>query len=188
MRQKILGIIPHLYYKEQPARPLNFPRCCPGETSRSGYEALDRLCPLSARGINAGDFTWPGARHVRWRPSEEDDSLPWVRCPDLLVEFLHLFRGISPNVEHHEIVDIGLPEKSCSGDLFSFMHLDSLTSQHGSAHLARCLAAVDEEDSLATTIGTFWRWLKHSTLRVSQRQIAIECRLSCLHRKRREPQ
>jgi len=80
------------------------------------------------------------------------ESLPWVRCPDLLVEFPRLFRGISPNVEHHEIVYIGLPEKSRCREFVGFIHLNCATAQHGSAHLARSLAAVDEEDSLATKI------------------------------------
>ncbi len=39
-----------------------------------------------------------------------------------------------------------LPEKSRGGDLFSFMHLDAVSSQDGGAHLAGSLAAVDEEN------------------------------------------
>jgi hypothetical protein len=41
---------------------------------------------------------------------------------------------------------VGLPEKSRAGDLCGFVHLDSVTSQDGSARLARSLAAVDEEN------------------------------------------
>jgi hypothetical protein len=62
----------------------------------------------------------------------------------LLVEFERFPRGVSANVEHDEIVDIGLPQKSRGGDLFSFMHLDSVTSQDGSAYLTRSLKAVDK--------------------------------------------
>jgi hypothetical protein len=41
---------------------------------------------------------------------------------------------------------MGLPQKSPGADLFSFKHLDAMTSQDGSARLARGLAAVDEEN------------------------------------------
>ena len=67
---------------------------------------------------------------------------------DLLVEFERFRRGVSANVEHHEIVDIGLPQKSCGGDLFSLMHLDSATPQDRTARFAGCVAAVDQENFL----------------------------------------
>jgi hypothetical protein len=66
----------------------------------------------------------------------------------LAVEFQRFLRGVSAKVEHQEIVDIGLPQKSCGRNLFSFMHLDSASSQDGNARLARSLAAVDEENFL----------------------------------------
>ena len=58
-----------------------------------------------------------------------------------------------------------LPEKSRSGDLFSFMHLDSVTSQDGGARLAGCLAAVDEENFFVgkNRAVTKW-WAIHTTL------------------------
>jgi hypothetical protein len=58
-----------------------------------------------------------------------------------------------------------LPEKSRSGDLFSFMHLDSATSQNGSARLAGSLAVVDEENFFARKgrAATKW-WAIHRTL------------------------
>ena len=80
------------------------------------------------------------------------------------VEFQRFRREVSANVEHDEIVDMGLPEKSCGGDLFSFMHLDCVTSQDGSAHLARSLAAVDEENFFVSEnrAATKW-WAIHTT-------------------------
>ncbi len=77
------------------------------KASSSGQEALDSLAPLSSRGVIAGDFTGPGTRHVLWGPDQEDHSLPWVRRPNLLVEFERFRRGVSANVEHDEIVDWG---------------------------------------------------------------------------------
>src|SRR6266852_6745676 len=138
----------------------------PGESvSSCGQEALYRLSPLSARGVTRGDFTGPGTRQVEWKPDEEGNSLPRVRCPNLLVEFERFRRGVSANVEHDEIVDIGLPEESRSGDLFSFMHLDSVSSQNGGAYLARSLKAVDEENFLVgkNRAVTTW-WAIHRTL------------------------
>ena len=69
---------------------------------------------------------------------------------DLLVEFERLPRGVSPNIEHYEVIDIGLPKKSRCGDLFGSMHFDSMTPQDGSAHLAGSLAAINEENFLAS--------------------------------------
>src|SRR6266849_4939943 len=136
-----------------------------GKSLSGGQEALDRLAPLSARDIIGGDFIGPGTRQVpRWA-HQEGDLLPWVRCPNLLVEFERLCGGVSANVEHHEVVDIGLPQKSCGGNLFSFMHLDSVSSQNGSARLAGCLAAVDEENFVVgeKPAATKWRWAIHTT-------------------------
>src|SRR5713226_8865397 len=83
----------------------------------------------------------------------------------LTVEFQRFRRGVSANVEHDEIVDMGLPQKSRCGDLFSFMHLDSVTSQDGSAGFARSLKAVDEENFLVgkNRAVTTW-WAIHTTL------------------------
>ena len=69
---------------------------------------------------------------------------------DLLVEFERLPRGVSPNIEHYEVIDIGLPKKSRCGDLFGSMHFDSMTPQNGSAHLTGSLAAINEENFLAS--------------------------------------
>src|SRR5882724_4938876 len=81
----------------------------------------------------------------------------------LTVEFQCFRREVSANVEHEEIVDMGSPQKSRCGDLFSFMHLDSVSSQDGSAHLAGCLAAVDEQNFLVgkSRAATQWRWAIH---------------------------
>src|SRR5206468_9271164 len=103
---------------------------------------------MYAGGVTVGGFTGPGTRHVLCGSGEKDDSLPWVRCHNLLVEFERFRRGVSANVEHDEIVDLRLPEKSRCGDLVRFMHLHSVSSQDCSARLARGLKAVDEENFL----------------------------------------
>ena len=77
---------------------------------------------------------------------------------DLLVEFERLPRGVSPNIEHYEVIDIGLPKKSRCGDLFGSMHFDSMTPQYGSAHLAGSLAAIDEKNFLAKNRAATKRW------------------------------
>src|SRR5712692_9457939 len=137
--------------------------CCLEEkrASSSHQEALYRLTPLSARGVTVGDFTGPGTRQVLWWPDEEDELLSATCALDLLVEFSRLFRGIPSNVEHDEIVDIGLPQKACCGESFGFMHLDSVTSQDGRARLARSLAAVDEENFLPKKIQRISRLRSH---------------------------
>ena len=83
----------------------------------------------------------------------------------LTVEFQRFRRGISANVEHEEIVDMGSPQKSRYGELFSFMHLDRVSSQDGGAYLARGLAGVDEENFLArkSRTTTKWWWVIHRT-------------------------
>ena len=57
-----------------------------------------------------------------------------------------------------------LPEKSRGGDLFSFMHLDAVSSQDGGARRAGCLAAVDEENFFVgkKPAATKW-WAVHTT-------------------------
>src|SRR5216683_4857596 len=84
----------------------------------------------------------------------------------LTVEFQRFRREVSAKVKHHKIVDIGLPEKARCGDLFSFMHLDCVTSQDGSAYLTRSLKAVDEENFLVgkSRAATKW-WAIHRTPR-----------------------
>jgi hypothetical protein len=69
---------------------------------------------------------------------------------DLLVEFERLPRGVSPNVEYDEVIDIGLPKRSRCGDLFGSMDLDSMTPQDARAHPTGSLAAIDEENFLAS--------------------------------------
>ena len=127
---------------------------------------LYRLVPLSERGVTRGNFTGAGTRHVLWGSGEKDDSLAWVGCPNLLVEFERFLAGVPANVEHDEIVDLRLPQKARGRDLFGFVHLDCVTSQDGGAHLARCLKAVDEENSFVrkSLAVTKW-WAIHRTPR-----------------------
>jgi len=83
----------------------------------------------------------------------------------LTVEFQRFRRGVSANVEHDEIVDIGLPQKAGCGESLGFMHLDSVTSQDGSARLTRSLKAIDKENFLVRNnqAATKW-WAIHMTL------------------------
>ena len=112
------------------------------------------------------DFIGPGTRQVLWRAEKEDEVLMGTPVHYLPVEFERFRRGVSANVEHEEIVDMGSPQKSRCGDLFSFMHLNCVSSQDGGAHLASCLAAVDEENFLVgkSRAATQWRWAIHTTL------------------------
>ncbi len=133
--------------------------------SSSGQEPLDCLSPLSARDIIDGDLIGPGTRQVLWRAEKEDEVLMGTPVHYVTVEFQRFRREVSANVEHDEIVDVGLPEETRSGDLFSFMHLDSVSSQNGGAYLARSLKAVDEENFLVgkNRAVTTW-WAIHRTL------------------------
>ena len=119
-------------------------------TSGGCQKTLNGLSPLSGRGIFGDDFTGPSKRKVGCGPNEKGNSLPGTCLLDLLVEFERLPRGVSPNIEHYEVIDIGLPKKSRCGDLFGSMHFDSMTPQNGSAHLAGSLAAINEENFLAS--------------------------------------
>jgi len=112
------------------------------------------------------DFIGPGTRQVLWRAEKEDEVLMGTPVHYLPVEFERFRRGVSANVEHEEIVDMGSPQKSRCGDLFSFMHLNCVSSQDGGAHLASCLAAVDEENFLVgkSRAATKW-WAIHRTPR-----------------------
>src|SRR5713226_5840907 len=141
--------------------------CCVAEkrASSSRQEALYRLTPLSARGVTVGDFTGPGTRQVLWWPDEEDELLSATCALDLLVEFSRLFRGIPTNVEHDQIVEIGLPQKACCGESLGFLYLNSVTPEDRSARLAGCLAAVDEQNFFVgkSRAATKW-WAIHRTL------------------------
>jgi hypothetical protein len=147
-------------------RGLYIPKAMPGrKLSGSGEKALYRLTPLPARGVTSGDFTGPGTRQVpRWA-YQEGELLLGTCVLGLLVEFERFPRGVSTNVEHDEIVHIGLPQKACCGESLGFMHLDSVTSQDGSARLARSPAAVDEENFFARKSRAATKcWAIHRTL------------------------
>jgi hypothetical protein len=61
---------------------------------------------------------------------------------------------------------MGLPEKSRGGELFGFIHFYSATSQDGSAYLAGGLAAVDQQNFLASENRAATKWWRaiHTTL------------------------
>ena len=126
---------------------------------------FDRLSPLSARGVTRGDFAGPGTRQVRGRAEKEDEVLMGASVFYFAVKFQRFLRGIPTNVEHDEIVDIGLPKGARSVDLFSFMYLDCVTPQDGSAYFARGLTAVDEQNFLVgeKPAAAKWWWSIHWT-------------------------
>jgi hypothetical protein len=117
---------------------------------------------LSTRVFSDGDFTGPRKRQIRWGTYEKDDTLLGTSVLDLLVEFERLSRGVSPNVEHYKVIDLGLPKKSRCGELVDGMHFDSMAPQDRSAHVACSLAAIDEENFLAieNRAAKGW-WLVH---------------------------
>jgi hypothetical protein len=59
------------------------------------------------RDIIDGDFIGPGTRQVLWRAEKEDEVLMGTPVHYLPVEFERFRRGVSANVEHEEIVDMG---------------------------------------------------------------------------------
>jgi hypothetical protein len=156
-----------LLLRALPALSINLMlRCSRRKTSSSGQGVLYRLSPLTARDIIIGDFAGPCKRQVARRPEKEDEALTRISVFHLTVEFECLFPGVSTNIEHYEIVDMRLPEKSRSRNLFGDMYLDSVTSQNGSAYLAGSLAGVNEKNFLFTKNRAVrhWRWAIHSTL------------------------
>jgi len=60
---------------------------------------------------------------------------------------------------------MGVPEKPRCGEVVGFIHLDSMTPQDGSTHLAGSLAAVYEENLPVSKNGTAakWWWAIHTT-------------------------
>jgi hypothetical protein len=117
---------------------------------------------LSTRVFTDGDFTGPRKRQIRWGTYEKDDTLLGTFGLDLLVEFERLPRGVSANIEHDEVIEIGLPKKSRCGELVGGMHFDSMTPQDARAHVACSLTAIDEENFLAieNRAAKGW-WLVH---------------------------
>ena len=64
-----------------------------------------------------------------------------------------------------KVAFLRLPQQSRGRDLFSFMHLDCVSSQDGGTRLARSLAAVDEENFfLGKSRVATKRWAIHMTL------------------------
>src|SRR5205814_10134673 len=95
-------------------------------------------CRLRRAGYAVGTWVSPSGR----RTADGSGTL------HLLVEFSRLFRGIPPYVEHHEIVDIGSPEKSGSGEVLCFLHLDPVIAENRSTYFSGSLTTIDEKNSL----------------------------------------
>lgn len=115
--------------------------------SSGGEEASDGFSPLSTRDFAEGDFTGPRKGQIRRGAYEEGDTLPRTSVFDLLAPVKRFSCVVSANVEQYEIVHEGLPEESRPVEVLHRMHLNPMTSEDASAHLARSLAAVDQKNS-----------------------------------------
>jgi hypothetical protein len=73
---------------------------------------------------------------------------------------------MSAHIEQYQVIQLGLPQKSRCLEALRLMYLDAVTAQDGSAHLARTLIAVDEENRLALKnwSATKWWWAIHTAL------------------------
>src|SRR5439155_15086619 len=107
----------------------------------------------------------PGKGQVDRRADEEGDTLVKTRCADLLVEFECFSGKMSTHVEQYQVVDIGLPEKSCRLQAIGGMNLDAVTAQNDRSHVARRLVSVDEENFLTgkNRAATKWWRVIHTT-------------------------
>jgi len=167
MREKTLGVIPTSIDKElQAVRPLNS-KALPGRTLQAAVRkrfTVSPHCPraTSSTVTSSGQVT----RQVLWRAEKEDEVLMGTPVHYLTVEFQCFRRKLSANVEHEEIVDMGRHRNRAAEISSASCTSDSVSSQDGGAHLAGCLAAVDEENFLVgkSRAATQWRWAIHTTL------------------------
>ena len=99
---------------------------------------------------------------MRWK-AKQRTALP-RSCCGYHREEVSLFPDAGYGAPHYEVIDIGLPKKSRCGDLSGSMHFDSMTPQNGSAHLTGSLAAIDEENFLASKnrAATKQWWIIHN--------------------------
>jgi hypothetical protein len=80
------------------------------------------------------------------RADEKDDAHARVRVLDLEVEIESLPRDISTSIQHYQIVELGLPQRSRRLEAVSRIDLNAATAQE---HVASALVGIDEENFLA---------------------------------------
>jgi hypothetical protein len=85
---------------------------------------------------------------------EVRETFSSARFFDLLVEFECLAGKVPAHVREYPTVGIGFPEKSRSTEVSRSMDLYAVSPQDGGAHLTGSLAAVDQENCVATGIRT----------------------------------
>ncbi len=138
----------------------------PSSVSGSGQEALHCLFPLPRLLFCVHGLGRPGKGQVDRRADEEGDTLVKTRFLDLLEEFKCLSGKMSTHVEQYQVVDIGLPEKSCRLQAIGGMNLDVVTPQNDRSHVERRLVSVDEENFLTgkNRAATKWWRMIHTTL------------------------
>ncbi len=65
---------------------------------------------------------------------------------NLLIEFVCLSGQVSPHVEQYQVIHIGVPEKSRTGEILGRVYLDAMTLQNPDPHVACRLVTVDEQN------------------------------------------
>jgi hypothetical protein len=116
------------------------------------------------RGIDLGDFAGPYSGEIHWWPDQERETLLGSGFLNLLVEFECFSGQVSSHVEQYQIIHIGLPEKSRSGEILGRVYLDAMTLQNPDPHVACRLLTVDKENGLALKnwLATKWWWAIHT--------------------------
>ena len=94
--------------------------------SGSGQESLDGRPALSLRGINLCDFAEPYSGEIHGRPDQERETLLGSGFLNLLVEFACFSGQVSSHVQQYQIIHIGLPEKSRTGEILGRVYLDTM--------------------------------------------------------------
>src|SRR5712691_3948827 len=129
MSEKVRCVISHLVLLQPlgaKASRLQSSIRYPSSVSGSGQEALHCLFPLPRLLFCVRGLVRPGKGQVDRRADEENDTLVKTRFLDLLVEFKCLSGKMSTHVEQYQVVDIGLPEKSCRLQAIGGMNLDAV--------------------------------------------------------------
>jgi len=169
MSEKVRCVISHLVLLQPlgaKASRLQSSIRYPSSVSGSGQEALHCLFPLPRLLFCVRGLVRPGKGQVDRRADEENDTLVKTRFLDLLVEFKCLSGKMSTHVEQYQVVDIGLPEKSCRLQAIGGMNLDVVTPQNDRSHVERRLVSVDEENFLPGKNRAATKWWRaiHTTL------------------------
>jgi hypothetical protein len=105
-----------------------------------------------------GDFAGPYSSEIYWRSDKEDEVFLRTCGRNLLVEFERFSGKVSAHVEQYQVIHIGLPEKSRTGEILGRMYLDAMILQNPDPHVACRLVTVDEENDLALESWLATKW------------------------------